>query len=216
MLRLCRSLVALVIAACALVAAAEPIPSAARAYQHELHRLAYQEFGLDAPVALFAAQVHQESSWRSNARSPYADGLTQFTPATADWIAQIYPDLGEAAPFSPGWAMRAMLRYDRHIHARIHRWAGDEAAPAVAGELPACERWAMTLSGYNGGPGWVSRDRRLAAAQGADPDLWWGHVERHTARAQWAAAENRGYPRRILLDLEPHYRDAGFRGPATC
>jgi len=186
--------------------AAGLIPPGAQAHQRELVRHAQAVWGLGAPVALFAAQVHQESGWRSDAKSRYADGLAQFTPSTAAWIAEIYPDeLGEAAPYSPGWALRALVRYDRHLYDRVRLTAGD------------CDRWAMVLSAYNGGLGWVRRDRRLCEADEAcDPGRWWGHVERHTARADWARRENRGYPRRILRELEPRYMAAGWRGVATC
>lgn len=187
---------------------AGPIPEAATQRQRELTRLAQQEFGLDAPVAMFAAQVHQESSWRTTARSPYADGLAQFTPATATWISEIYPDLGVAAPFSPAWALRAMLRYDKHLVSRVKPWN--------ARDVPICDRWAFALSAYNGGPGWLSRDRRLARAEGANPDLWFDHVEHHTRRADWARRENRHYPQRILFELEPRYRLAGWPGRAPC
>lgn len=190
-------------------AAAAGIPGAAQQYQRPLTRLAQQEFGLDAPVALFAAQIHQESAWRTNAQSPYADGLAQFTPATAAWISEIYPDLGPAAPFSPSWALRAMLRYDKHLVSRVKPWN--------ARDVPLCDRWAFVLSAYNGGPGWLSRDRRLARAEGANPDLWFSHVEHHTRRADWARRENRHYPRRILLELEPRYRLAGWpAGRSPC
>ncbi|MCH8500168.1 MAG: transglycosylase SLT domain-containing protein [Marinobacter sp.] len=184
------------------------IPPAAQQHQRELTRLARQEFGMSAPVALFAAQIHQESSWRTHARSPYAEGLAQFTPDTATWISEIYPDLGAAAPYSPGWAIRAMLRYNRHLLSRVKPW--------YARDVPACDRWAFALSAYNGGPGWLPRDRRLAEAAGADPDRWWGHVEYHTARADWARRENRHYPHRILFELEPRYRTAGWAGAAPC
>jgi len=190
------------------LALAGPIPREAQQHQRELTRLAQQEFGLSAPVALFASQIHQESSWRSAVESPYAQGLTQFTPATAKWIAEIYPDLGEAAPFSPGWAMRAMLRYNKHLLSRVKPW--------YARDMPRCDQWAFVLSGYNGGPGWVTRDRRLAESESADPDRWWDQVEFHTARADWARDENRRYPRRILLQLEGRYLRAGWRGRPTC
>jgi soluble lytic murein transglycosylase-like protein len=196
--------------------AAAEIPRAAKAHERELTRLAYAEFGLDAPVALFAAQIHQESSWRSRVSSRYADGLAQFTPATADWIAEIYPDLGEAAPFSPGWAMRALLRYDRHLLGRMQPWVADVPEVDAPAALPRCDRWAFALSAYNGGPGWIPRDRAAAAAAGADPNRWWGEVEQHSQRAEWAFRENRGYPRRVLLELEPRYLAAGWRGRPTC
>jgi len=198
------------------------IPSAAQQHQRELTRIVQQEWGLSGSVALHAAQIHQESSWRPNARSPYAHGLAQFTPDTARWIAEIYPDLdareaggagagsdfGRGAPYSPGWAMRAMARYNRHIYDRLQ--------PMEAETIAHCDRIAMMLSAYNGGPGWVSRDRRLAAAAGMDPDRWWDHTEHYTARADWARRENRHYPHRILFELEPRYLRAGWRGVATC
>lgn len=188
---------------------AGPIPSTAQQYQRELTRIVQQEWGLSGSVALHAAQIHQESGWRAGVDSRVgAQGLAQFMPGTSTWMSEIYPDLGEAAPYSPGWAMRAMARYNKHIHSRIHPY-GD--AP-----IPSCDHWAMTLSGYNGGPGWLNRDRRLAAAQGADPDRWFDHVEHHTRRADLARRENRHYPHRILHELEGRYLRAGWRGRATC
>lgn len=187
---------------------AAAVPAAAHKHRHELTRIARQEWGLDAPVSLFAAQLHQESSWRSEVRSPYAEGLAQFTPATAAWIVSSYPHLGEATPYSPTWSMRAMMRYDLHILSAIHPWNHSS--------IPACDRWAFTLSGYNGGPGWIARDRSLAATAGADPDRWFGHVENHTARAAWARKENRAYPHRILHTLQPLYHAAGWPGVLLC
>lgn len=184
------------------------VPAQAKHHQRELTRLAQQEFGLQAPVALFAAQIHQESSWRSTAKSPYAEGLAQFTAPTAEWITQIYPDLGSAAPYSPGWAMRALLRYNRHI--------GDRVKPWYARDIPECDRWAFTLSGYNGGPGWIARDRRQAEAAGACPDLWFNQVEHFSVRSKSAFKENRHYPRRILLELTPLYAAAGWQGVPPC
>lgn len=189
-------------------AAVAQIPAAAKGYQRPLTRLAQQEFGLQAPVALFAAQIHQESSWQATAQSPYAQGLSQFTPATAQWITSRYPDLGHAAPYSPGWAMRALLRYNRHIHQRVKPWH--------ARDVPPCERWAFTLSGYNGGPGWITRDRRLAEAAGQHPDRWWHHTQHYSARSPAAMQENRHYVQRIMRTLEPRYRAAGWQGGPTC
>lgn len=177
----------------ALVHGAEP-PRDALPYQRALTGTARQVWGLDAPVAVFGAQIHQESGWRRDARSKFAGGLAQFTPDTATWIGSLYRDeLGAADPFNPSWAMRALVRYDKHLFDRV------EAAATP------CDRWAFTLSGYNGGSGWVARDRRLAELVGADPGRWWGNVELHSPRADWAMKENRGYPRRILLVLQPAY-----------
>ena len=39
-----------------------------------------------------------------------AQGLAQFIPATASWIAGIYPDQLETISHYPSWAMRALVR----------------------------------------------------------------------------------------------------------
>ncbi|MDH1281034.1 transglycosylase SLT domain-containing protein [Pseudomonas chengduensis] len=181
------------------------IPPAAEQHRRTLVRAAHAEWGLGAPVATFAAQVHQESAWRVNARSGVgAEGLAQFMPATADWMAEIYPrSLGPAQPYNPGWALRAMVAFDRWLYER------NQAASE-------CDRWAFVMAGYNGGNGWVNRDRRLASAKGADPLAWFDSVERHNAGRSIANfRENRHYPRAILLRWEPMYVAAGW-GPGVC
>lgn len=83
-------------------ATAQGVPGNAERYQRELTRIVQQERGLDGSVAVYAAQIHQESGWRPGVDSPVgAQGMAQFMPATATWISEIYPDLGQAAPYSP-------------------------------------------------------------------------------------------------------------------
>ena len=190
--------------ACASLAKAETIPTTAAKYRAELTRCGRYAFGLSAPVATLAAQVHQESRWRPGAVSPVgACGLAQFMPTTSRWIAGLVPELSAIAPFNPGWALRALAEYDKWLWDRVH--ARDD-----------CQRMAMALAGYNGGLGWVQRDKRLAARNGADPLVWFGEIERFNAgRAVASFRENRGYPRRILLTLEPLYMTAGW-GPGVC
>lgn len=177
--------------------AAEP-PTAALKYRSDVIRSARVDWGLNAPVADFAAQLHQESGWNPAARSPVgAQGLAQFMPSTADWIAGIFPALSSREPYNPGWAIRALVSYDRWLWQRV-------AVP------DGCERMAMTLSAYNGGPGWVDRDRRLARSRGLDDARWFGAVE--TVNAGRSAAnwrENRRYPQRILHTLAPRYLSWG-------
>lgn len=186
------------------VAHAGNIPHDAQRHQRDLTRNARLVWGLDAPVATFAAQIHQESRWRSEAVSQVgAQGMAQFMPATARWIAGAYPALAANQPTNPVWAMRALVTYDRHLWERVQA-----AGP--------CERMAMALSGYNGGLGWVWRDQKLAAAQGGDPARWFDQVERFNAGRHAAAfKENRGYPRLILLKHEPAYIAAGW-GNGSC
>lgn len=181
------------------------IPSAANGYQRELTRIVQQEWGMTGRVAVHAAQIHQESAWRSNVNSPVgAQGLSQFMPSTSKWIAEIYPDLGRAAPYSPSWAMRAQARYNKWHWQRLANTADE------------CQRWAMALSAYNGGLGWVNRDRRIATAAGDNPGVWFNSVEKYTHRAAWAKRENRHYVRHILLELTPRYTRAGWQGGAPC
>ncbi|MDO4769711.1 MAG: lytic transglycosylase domain-containing protein [Brachymonas sp.] len=62
------------------------IPARAHQYRRVLTQQAYAQWGLDAPIAALAAQVHQESAWRPEAVSHVgARGLAQFMPATARW-----------------------------------------------------------------------------------------------------------------------------------
>lgn len=174
---------------------AAQIPVAARQYRAELIRNARAVWGLDAPVATFAAQIHQESGWRSDAMSRVgAQGLTQFMPTTARWIAGLYPQsLGNAQPFNPSWALRALVQYDRWLFDRI-----------TAANL--CERLAFMLSAYNGGLSWVDRDKKLATHKGLDHLVWFDSVaivNSGRSTANWR--ENRTYPQRILKHYESQY-----------
>ncbi|CAI2420059.1 transglycosylase SLT domain-containing protein [Serratia liquefaciens] len=184
---------------------AAELPADARQYQRELTRNARVVWGLDAPVATFAAQIHQESTWRTNAKSPVgALGLAQFMPATSGWIAGIYPKtLGDNQPLNPAWAMRALVTYDR--------WHYDRITAATE-----CDRWAYVLSAYNGGLGWVQRDRKLAASRGLEPGRYWKVVENVNAgRSSANFRENRGYPVRIIYSWQPLYERAGW-GSGVC
>ncbi|MBY0466660.1 MAG: transglycosylase SLT domain-containing protein, partial [Burkholderiales bacterium] len=59
-------------------ACAQPVPAAAHKYRAELTRAAHSQWGLDAPIAALAAQVHQESGWQPNAVSHVgAQGMAQ-------------------------------------------------------------------------------------------------------------------------------------------
>lgn len=186
-------------------AAAETIPNAAKQHRAVLVRSAHMVWGLDAPIATFAAQVHQESRWNVYAKSPVgAEGLAQFMPTTTEWIAAAYPKhLATAQPYNPGWAMRALVQYDLYLHKRNQARS-------------QCDHWAMILSAYNGGQGWVNRDRRLALASGASELAWFNSIEKFNAgRSAANFKENRHYPRAILFKWEPLYVGSGW-GNGVC
>ena len=177
--------------------AAEP-PRASLQWRNELIRAAREIWGLNAPIADFSGQLHQESGWNPDARSPAgAQGMAQFMPATAKWVSQLYPELRENRPFNPSWAIRALIQYDLQLWNNLS--AKDD-----------CQRMAFTLSAYNGGQGWVNRDKKLAAAKGLDASVWFKHVEQVNAGrsiSNWR--ENRHYPRTILFQHAPHYLQWG-------
>jgi hypothetical protein len=182
------------------------IPKEAARYRRQLIREVRYYMGLREPVSRFGAQVHQESGWRANAQSKYAAGLTQFTPGTANDMARMYPkDLeGKATPLDPWWALRAMVLYMKRLRDGLSNFGEDAHAAA--------------LVSYNGGGGWLLRERKACAedadfdfpSSSCDPQRWFGHVERYCLRANWACEENRAYPRKILFRWEPLYRKAGW------
>ncbi len=191
------------------------VPERCRVYQRQITTEAHTVFGLSAPVATLAAQIHQESGCRATAISPVgAQGLAQFMPSTAKDMARLYPtQLGPADPTNPAWAIKAQARYMRDL------------TRSTQGRTE-CDTWAFGLSAYNGGLGWVRRDQ--AACRGVaisddrcgpcDPAQWFGHVAMtpDPRRAPANIRENRGYPKRILFDLSPRYVTAGYGRGVIC
>lgn len=192
----------LVILCCHTSHAAEvQIPRAALQYRSELIRSSRMVWGLDAPVAVFAAQIHTESWWRNQTVSSVgAQGLAQFMPSTARWLPSVAPETGKPEPFNPGWSLRALCTYDKWL------WERNSGANDY-------ERMAFTLSAYNGGQGWVNRDKKLARQRGLDAARWFGVVATVNAgRSAAAWKENRNYPRLILEERQHAYIRAGW-GP---
>ena len=191
----------LLVAACALLAFALPagaqIPQAAQQHRALLVRTAHAAWGLDAPVAVFAAQVHQESAWRADAVSHVgAQGLAQFMPSTTRWIAGLSPDLAAQQPFNVAWALRALVTYDRWLYDRT---------PA---RYTPHERMWVALRGYNGGLGhWQAEAAATGAVQPtrAQVDAACGSAKRAPVHCR----ENLGYPHRILVVLQPRYLQWG-------
>jgi len=167
--------------------------AAALPYRADLTRTARAVWGLEAPVPVFAAQIHQESGWRADAVSPVgALGLAQIMPATAKWIATVDPQLAGAQPYNPAWAMRAMVVYDQNLYGQ---------APA---RYTPRERMWVALRGYNGGIGhWRNEAQAtgLSAPTREQVDAACGKASRSVKHC----AENLGYPKRILVDYQPRY-----------
>lgn len=169
------------------------VPQAAQQYRSGLIRTARSVWGMNAPVAVFAAQIHQESGWQRDAVSRVgAAGLAQFMPGTADWISGTVPDLVANEPFNPAWAMRALVTYDLQLY---------NAAPT---RYEPRDRMWVALRSYNGGLGHWQREAAstgLAQPTARDVDSACGKAR----RAAVHCAENLNYPRRILDVLQPRY-----------
>ena len=200
----------LVILCCHASHAAEvKIPRAALPYRSELIRASRMVWGLDAPVAVFAAQIHTESWWKNGTvSSAGAQGLAQFMPSTAKWLQRAAPETGSPAPFDPRWSLRACVTYDKYLFDRI--------APRRGKSLTEWNRMAFTLSGYNGGLGWTNRDRTKALQSGLDPDIWFGHVEQANAgRRISAKRENQRYVQLIMRERQQVYIKSGWGSGVT-
>lgn len=178
------------------------IPGAAYGYRRDMERSAWRVFGPGAPVATLAAQIHQESGWKEQAVSWVgARGLAQFMPSTAEDMARLHPQsCAPADPFSPSWAFRCRDLYLRGLLRAVR-------TPA----LPECGAWSFALRAYNGGLGWVRRDRALAAARGIDPDDWAAVGAVNAGRRPDAHRENKEYPERIHR-IALRYERAGWGG----
>ena len=162
-------------------------------------RYARQQLGLNPPTPLLAAQIHQESHWRADAVSPVgARGLAQIMPQTAEHIGELDKDLADGDLTSPRYSLRAQLVYIDWLNDRITQ--RDPVTDA--------DHWAFILSAYNGGLGWLDRERRLAE----DPHRWYGSTQDAQARGDAAFRENRDYIPKIKTVQLP-YQQLGWVGP---
>jgi len=210
-LRALTALVVLLLLCAVRYASAQPvaIPEASALYRHRVEQVVADVFGVNGSPARLAAQLHQESTWRTHARSPVgAQGIAQFMPATARWMQdQFARELGAFDPWNPVQAIHAAALYDRWLYERVQ--------PFGHARLSECSRWAFTLRAYNGGETWLLRERGLTLANRDNPNDW-RQVERWRSRGISAHRENTAYPKRILLKLEPAYLAAGWPGEAVC
>lgn len=178
------------------IAKAADIPTAAHQHRGDLTRIARHTFGLDAPVPVFAAQLHQESGWNPTAMSPVgAKGMAQFMPATAQWWCNLNKlSAVDCQPTNPIWSLRALVGYDYWLYQR------------VAGNTEY-DRWWATLRSYNGGLGHWQKEAATVtpALNHAAIDAACGNAR----RSKIHCPENLGYPQRILNRLQQRYATWG-------
>ncbi|MDE5682424.1 MAG: transglycosylase SLT domain-containing protein [Mailhella sp.] len=179
-------------------APASLVPQKAYKYREFLIKESRIVWGLTAPSATFASQIHTESLWNEQAKSfAGAEGLAQFMPETALWIGSVYIELENGAPYNPKWAIRALVRYNK--------WHFDKIRA-----VDLKNKMAFTLSAYNGGLGWVLKDKKKAEAAGLNPYAYFGNVEKMNAgRSKRAFTENRNYVT-FIKSRESAYMEKGF------
>lgn len=159
---------------------------------------AHRMYGMGAPVPMFAGQMTQESGCRPGITAwDNGRGLAQFMDGTADQVARMYPELGKPAPYSPTWAIPALLRFDGWLYGRVK--GADE-----------CERWGAALKGYNAGLGYVQQAQKAAPT----PDVWFNATEHVLTRQSAKNFEySRMYPRWIILK---HQKNFAAWGHVVC
>ncbi|MYM80555.1 transglycosylase SLT domain-containing protein [Duganella sp. FT50W] len=163
-------------------------------YRSMLIREAQAVHGINAPIPMFAGQMKQESSCRASVTAwDNGRGLAQFMDSTSEQVARSFPELVPVDPYSPRWSIRALVRYDGWLYARVK---GDTD----------CERWAAALKGYNAGLGYVQRAQRTSSK----PGMWFGQTENINAgQSDKNFAYSRRYPRVILFTHQPLYATWG-------
>lgn len=170
-------------------------PPAASKYRGILIREAHFAVGLSAPVPMYAGQIEQESGWRPGVTAwDNGRGLAQFMDGTTEQITRLYPELGVSDPYNPVWAIRALIRYDAWLLARVKG-------------VDDCHRYAAALKGYNAGLGYVQQ----AQKKSPQPEIWFDVTEFVTTRQSPRNFEySRMYPRWILLKRQPNYTGWGY------
>ncbi|MCY4121582.1 MAG: transglycosylase SLT domain-containing protein [Acidobacteria bacterium] len=151
--------------------------------------------GLTQHRVLLAAQIQQESAWDCEAQSRSAAGCAQFTaPTWGQFSVEVRPSCEGVPRTDPSCAFRVQSHYMKRLlnSYRMSATPQDQAA--------------LALAAYNGGSGWIRREKRKCKQDPrCTPNRWFGHVEEHCIRADWACRINREYPVRIM-ELEAGYR----------
>lgn len=163
-------------------------------YRATLTREAQAVYGLAAPVPMLAGQLRQESGCRADVTAwDNGRGLAQFMDGTALQVSRSFSELGAPDPYSPTWAIRALVRYDGWLKDRVQ--GGNE-----------CHQWGAALKGYNAGLGYVQRAQRRSPT----PGLWFDVTENINAGQSEKNFEySRRYPHLILFKHQLLYQAWG-------
>ena len=132
----------------------------------------------------------------SSQKSPYANGLRQFTPSTGKWMARtLCRHLGSYQPFNAEWSLLCGIIYIESLQKPLRYSGGYCFNRSVAEKL------------YNGG-NHIKRELKRA---GVDNFV---QAKKFCHRASWACRENYQYSKRITKK-QPKYRSLGGEQCAT-
>lgn len=148
----------------------------------------------------------------------YGFGLGQITVAyRADGSVRFnkFEELRAEFPSLRNWVWADRYRADYQLTAVV------EMVRTIFGrfaQIPRSgDRWAFTLSSYNGGVAAALQDQRLCAnTAGCDPSRWWANVERYSLKSRMPQPAyggrsffeiNRSYPRKVLVERRGKYQD---------
>ena len=118
------------------------------------------QYGLD--YLLVVAQGYQESMLNQSARNGGAVGIMQVKPAIAAAAPISIPDVTTA---------------ENNIHAGVKELHTISDTYFNDPKIDPMNRLLFTFAAYNAGPTRIAALRRKAAAQGLDPNKWFGNVE---------------------------------------
>ena len=122
----------------------------------------------DFDYLLVGALAFQESRLNNEARSPVgAIGVMQVMPATAAGYPVQIENVHE-------------LEQNIHAGVKLLRFIRDDFYKKDP--MDRLNKGLMTVASYNAGPGRISRLRKKAAAEGLNPNKWFGNVELVVAR----------------------------------
>ena len=118
------------------------------------------QYGFD--YLMVVAQGYQESMLNQQARNGGVVGIMQIKPSTA-----------AAPPIS----IPNVTTPENNIHAgvKVLRQIADQYFSDP--KIDAQDRLLLTFASYNAGPNCIADLRKQAAAQGLDPNKWFGNVE---------------------------------------
>lgn len=160
----------------------------------------HQRLWPESDIKIFMGQIEAESTWKEKAirKEPsgvISYGLMQVLDITFNEMRSKHPTLLDAEAtdmLQAQWGIRAGILYDKKM------WGLCSFAEGIQ------NRWAFALASYNGGYGWIQRDRKLTEQSGLDKNRWFCSVEHFSKRSPWAFKINREYPIKIFKFAEKY------------